>query len=507
MSKYLYSTMILQTIVILLFSPSTVPFSVSPFSSHFSSSSKSPSLPTLQYQKSGFQNTFISSFLYIRSNQQRGYYLNRIMRRGTYTEENENTESGEEEGEDSGSNDGEGMKNMKVDGDSRRGARQKKNLTWQEAIEAIITPTTSNSQRSILLKDLASRADEITNDVQKAVQTRDIDSLLTDGAKAVKRQVQQDILPTLVDKASKPEETAKTLQENLPKVATQAREVTKNLSKNLKDKSSRKDLFQTVKEVGVQLPKEARNIFLRTPEGLETPYYDVLEENNEYEIRSYDSFTVCKLNLNDGNEDVTETNVSQIMNKSGFGFNILASYLFGNNKASKTMAMTTPVIMESDDTTLTTSMSFVMPSQYDTETSPIPNDERIILEDTPSNIYYAAVEFPGFATDGEVARQLKRLLRQCDLDGIYVVNRSKYSILQYNPPYTLPWLRKNELLIQIEYNDGDISLKAEIVPEDEKIETSKNGKPEKENDDYDPNADNSSSNTDEGTDLDISPSD
>lgn len=46
-------------------------------------------------------------------------------------------------------------------------------------------------------------------------------------------------------------------------------------------------------------------------------------------------------------------------------------------------------------------------------------------------------------------RQLLRLLSALDRDGIAVPDASSYRILQYNPPYTLPWLRRNELLVAV----------------------------------------------------------
>jgi hypothetical protein len=55
----------------------------------------------------------------------------------------------------------------------------------------------------------------------------------------------------------------------------------------------------------------------------------------------------------------------------------------------------------------------------------------------------------GFATEGEVQRQLLRLLSALDRDGVNVPDASSYRILQYNPPYTLPWLRRNELLVVV----------------------------------------------------------
>lgn len=71
-------------------------------------------------------------------------------------------------------------------------------------------------------------------------------------------------------------------------------------------------------------------------------------------------------------------------------------------------------------------------------------------------------------------RQLLRLLSALDRDGINVPDATSYRILQYNPPYTLPWLRRNELLVNVgglmpgeakEMVDGVVDGIVEVVSE------------------------------------------
>lgn len=43
------------------------------------------------------------------------------------------------------------------------------------------------------------------------------------------------------------------------------------------------------------------------------------------------------------------------------------------------------------------------------------------------------------------------VLEQLQRDAIDIIDGNVYSVYQYNPPYTLPWLRRNELAIPVFY--------------------------------------------------------
>jgi len=130
-------------------------------------------------------------------------------------------------------------------------------------------------------------------------------------------------------------------------------------------------------------------------------------------------------------------------------------------------------------------MSFVLPKQYSAASAPAPTDEQVRLEQMPLQTL-AVVEFTGFATDGEVARQKAALLSQLEADGVQIVVDSTgdaFSVFQYNPPYTLPWLRRNELAIPVEAPraspqgeetvedcESETPVTAEVVEENESLE-------------------------------------
>ena len=64
----------------------------------------------------------------------------------------------------------------------------------------------------------------------------------------------------------------------------------------------------------------------------------------------------------------------------------------------------------------------------------------------------AVASFSGLATSGEVNRQLATLLASIGKDGLQRASLAgglSYSLFQYNPPYTLPWLRRNDLAVPV----------------------------------------------------------
>ena len=116
------------------------------------------------------------------------------------------------------------------------------------------------------------------------------------------------------------------------------------------------------------------------------------------------------------------------------------------------MDMTTPVIMERNI------MEFVMPPGMNSETAPVPDNVEVTIKDLPAEIV-AAREFTGIPTEGEVSRQRAFLEDSLLSDGIMYDNLS-FKVLQYNPPYTLPWLRRNEVTVRCFYK-GPSSIQVE----------------------------------------------
>jgi hypothetical protein len=168
--------------------------------------------------------------------------------------------------------------------------------------------------------------------------------------------------------------------------------------------------------------------------------YKVIKKEDEFEIRYYPPATFATI----------QSSAKNYRELSGNGFRKIAGYIFGNNESSSKIAMTTPVHMDINDEG--SSMSFVMPSAYDINNLPRPNDANVKLHQTPGE-YVAAISFGGFANDASIKRYAAELEKALGNKGIKSIGHFRY--LGYNPPYQLVG-RKNEVIVTVEWKDGKL---------------------------------------------------
>ncbi|CAM0876747.1 unnamed protein product [Alopecurus aequalis] len=158
-------------------------------------------------------------------------------------------------------------------------------------------------------------------------------------------------------------------------------------------------------------------------------------------------------------------------NGSSQSFNVLASYLFGKNTRSEQMEMTTPVFTRKGDTggekmDMTTpvitkksadenkwKMSFVLPSKYGPDL-PRAKDPSVTIKEVPGKII-AVVAFAGLVTDDDINQRESRLREALQKDTQFRVKLdSVVEVAQYNPPFTLPFTRRNEVALEVEQLGG-----------------------------------------------------
>ncbi|MCC6411309.1 MAG: heme-binding protein, partial [Saprospiraceae bacterium] len=127
------------------------------------------------------------------------------------------------------------------------------------------------------------------------------------------------------------------------------------------------------------------------------------------------------------------------------GFRQLAGYIFGGNDTGQKIAMTTPVHMDINDTL--SSMSFVMPAEYNPDNLPRPKDASIKITTVPEE-HVAVLSFGGFASDEMIKNNAEKLESLLKNNGISHDGNFRY--LGYNPPYQL-FGRKNEIIVRVRW--------------------------------------------------------
>ena len=129
------------------------------------------------------------------------------------------------------------------------------------------------------------------------------------------------------------------------------------------------------------------------------------------------------------------------------GFRKLAGYIFGSNESETKISMTSPVHMEFSKEE--SSMSFVMPSSFNEENLPRPNDPAVKIEKT-GDVYMAAISFGGYASDKKIRDYSEKLKRLLNEKGISFYGNFRY--LGYNPPFQV-FGRKNEIIVPVMWSE------------------------------------------------------
>ena len=178
-----------------------------------------------------------------------------------------------------------------------------------------------------------------------------------------------------------------------------------------------------------------QSIVIMASNKTEEQKYTVLQNDKNFEIRYYPAATFATI----------ESKVNNYRDLSSPGFRKLAGYIFGKNESSVQISMTSPVHMDVNDTLST--MSFVMPSAYNKENLPKPNDASVKIQELPDE-YTAAIRFGGYANDEKINYYSEKLKNILNEKGIKTLGHFRF--LGYNPPYQFIG-RRNEIIVSIEW--------------------------------------------------------
>jgi len=194
---------------------------------------------------------------------------------------------------------------------------------------------------------------------------------------------------------------------------------------------------------------------------IEEPKFEVVLTDGIFEIRNYAPYIVA--------ETWVEGDMDEASSK---GFRLIADYIFGNNQAvisassekitltepakvvtqSAKIAMTAPVTIEpqmnsmSMETSKQWLVKFIMPSQYTLTTIPKPKNSAVNLREVSSK-QYAVLKYSGFNFQSRVQTKTQEVLDWAAKKNLQVIGQPQLS--RYDPPWTLPLLRRNEIMIEI----------------------------------------------------------
>jgi hypothetical protein len=137
--------------------------------------------------------------------------------------------------------------------------------------------------------------------------------------------------------------------------------------------------------------------------------------------------------------------VTGMAEDSDGGFRVLAGYIFGGNADEQKIAMTAPVQQSMAGEK---EMAFMMPAEYALEDLPKPEDQRVSFREAPA--YTAAViQFSGWASADKADENWQQLRRFLIAEGIDITGEP--TLNQYNPPWTLPFMRRNEIIVPVAF--------------------------------------------------------
>lgn len=177
--------------------------------------------------------------------------------------------------------------------------------------------------------------------------------------------------------------------------------------------------------------------------GTEEPHYVGAALTDRVELRRY------------GPRVAAETTVADpdVQDARSTGFRRLAGYIFGDNHRSTTIAMTAPVAQSPEKIAMTAPVQqagsvirFFMPAKWTLATLPEPDDDAVRLVEVPAETV-AVLRFSGDRSERAVESRTMELLEV--LRDKKIETRGEPVAWFYDPPWTVPFRRRNEVAVPV----------------------------------------------------------
>ena len=164
--------------------------------------------------------------------------------------------------------------------------------------------------------------------------------------------------------------------------------------------------------------------------------YEVVKKNKVYEIRKYSDRLA----------------IETIISNQGSSFKKLFKYISGHNENKEEISMTTPVTQIEKKGSMT--MQFYLPSRFNKDNIPRPSNSDVKILNIKGG-YYAVITYSGRASDKNFIKYKNILENELIKKDISILSTPIKAT--YNSPFTLPLLRRNEVMFEINIkNKGDI---------------------------------------------------
>lgn len=177
--------------------------------------------------------------------------------------------------------------------------------------------------------------------------------------------------------------------------------------------------------------------------------FTVVTKDGDFEVRDYAGQIVAEVLVDKDFEDAGNA-----------AFRKLFGYISGDNLAKKDIAMTAPVAQQEQGEKIAMTspvgqrvspegwaVSFMMPSGFTLDTTPEPTDPAVVIREIPQQ-RMAAIRYSGRWTEKNYQKYLAELESWIEARGLTVVGNPVWA--KYNPPFTPPFWRRNEILIPVQ---------------------------------------------------------
>lgn len=188
---------------------------------------------------------------------------------------------------------------------------------------------------------------------------------------------------------------------------------------------------------------------------IESPDYEVLLRDGDVEFRHYPAYLVAQ---------TTVENSSDRDEAASIGFRRLFKYITGENTTETEISMTAPVeqfagnsqVGKKIDMTAPVeqvqsqegwAVAFILPKIFNWDSAPVPSNPAVKIVERPARLV-ATLRYSGRWTDKNVARHGQELKSYLEVHSIAQVSPVQTAF--YNAPFTPPFMRRNEVQIEVE---------------------------------------------------------